>query len=84
MDMQLSPHIHAPWEPTYPLVVVYVSGVDVRGLTAATERWSAAKPAADGAFRTPSQVCEFVMLPGVTGESRDRLSRGLHVLIAKP
>ena len=48
------------------------SGVDVRGLTAATERWSAAEPAADGAFRTPSQVCEFVILPGVTGESRDR------------
>ena len=59
------------------------SGVDVRGLTAATERWSAAEPAADGAFRTPSQVCEFVILPGVTGESRDR-SRGLHVLITKP
>lgn len=59
------------------------SGVDVRGLTAATERWSAAEPAADGAFRTPSQVCEFVMLPGVTGESRDR-SRGMHVLITKP
>ena len=59
------------------------SGVDVRGLTAATERWSAAEPAADGAFRTPSQVCEFVILPGLTGESRDR-SRGLHVLITKP
>jgi hypothetical protein len=59
------------------------SGVDVRGLTAATERWSVAEPAADGAFWTPSQVCEFVMLSGITGESRDR-SRGLHVLIIEP
>jgi hypothetical protein len=58
------------------------SGVDLRGLTEAMEKWSAAEPAADGAFRTPSQVCEIVMLPGPTGESRDR-SRGLHVLITK-
>jgi hypothetical protein len=52
------------------------SGADVWGLTAAMERWSAAEPAADGGLTTPSQVCEIVMLPGPTGESR---SRGLHV-----
>ena len=49
----------------------YISGADVRGLTAAMERWSAAEPAADGGFTTPSQVCEIVMLPGPIGESRD-------------
>jgi hypothetical protein len=56
------------------------SGVDVRGLTAATKKWSAAEPAADGTFRTPSQVCESVMLPSPAGESRDRY-RGLHVCV---
>jgi hypothetical protein len=35
------------------------SCVDVRGLTAVTERWSAAEKAADGARRIPSQVCKF-------------------------
>ena len=59
------------------------SGADVQGLTAATEKWSAAEPAADGGFRTPSQVCGLVRLPSPTGESRDR-SRGLHVSITKP
>jgi hypothetical protein len=58
------------------------SGVDVRGLTAATEKWSVAEPAADGAFRTPSQVCEFVVLPSPAGESRNRF-RGLHVSFTK-
>jgi hypothetical protein len=58
------------------------SGVDVSGLTAALERWSAAEPAADGGFTTPSLVCEIVMLAVLTGESRDR-SRGLHVLITE-
>jgi hypothetical protein len=56
---------------------------DVSGLMAALERWSAAKPAADGGFSTPSPVCEIVMLPGLTWESRNR-TRGLHVLITKP
>jgi hypothetical protein len=59
------------------------SGKDVRGLTAAMERWSAAEPAAGGDFRTPSHVCEIVMLPSPTGESRNRF-RGMHVLNTKP
>ena len=61
----------------------YISGADVRGLTAAMERWSAAEPAAGGDFRTPSHVCEIVMLPSPTGESRNRF-RGMHVLNTKP
>ena len=58
-------------------------GADVSGLKTALERWSAAEPAADGGFKTPSHLCEIVNLPGPTRESRER-SRGLHVLITKP
>ena len=55
---------------------------DMSGLTEVVARWSAAEPAV-GSFEDPDYVCEIVMLPEPTRESRDR-SRGLHVLITKP
>ena len=47
---------------------------DMSGLTAAVDRWSAAEPAV-GSFEDLGSVCEIVILPEPTGESRNR-SRG--------
>jgi hypothetical protein len=69
-------------EDSVAQVAALRTSADISGLTAAVARWSASEPAV-GSFEDSNSVCEIVMLPEQTGESRDR-SRGLHVLITKP
>ena len=74
----------APRKDSIAQVDVVRTIADMSGLTeaVATCRWSAAEPAV-GSFEDLDYVCEIVMLPELTMESRDR-SRGLHVLTTKP
>jgi hypothetical protein len=69
-------------EDSVTQVATLRTSVDMSGHTMVVARWSASEPAV-GSFENSGSVCEIVMLPEQTGESRDR-SRGLHVLITKP
>ena len=69
-------------EDSVAQVAALRASADMSGLTAAVDRWSAAKPAV-GSFEDSDSVCEIVMLPEPTGESRNR-SRGMHLEACKP